>query len=133
MNVESGTEDAPFLFCEYLFRIFAIVSLQCTLPAHPVSAKDLLYRKPPHLFKISFIFSNLRISLHFLSFFYASKTTNASLIKNFRHSQHPHCVCFFVNLHISTLPLVFKHLKPLRIVYCSYFHLTKKPLATISL
>jgi hypothetical protein len=29
MNVEIGTEATKFLFCEYLFQILGIVSLQC--------------------------------------------------------------------------------------------------------
>ncbi len=29
MNVEIGTEAPIFLFCEYLFQIFGILSMQC--------------------------------------------------------------------------------------------------------
>ncbi len=29
MNVETGTEASPFLFCGFLDRIFGIMSLQC--------------------------------------------------------------------------------------------------------
>ena len=32
MNVEIGTETPIFLFWEYLFRKFGILSLQCTDP-----------------------------------------------------------------------------------------------------
>jgi hypothetical protein len=33
MNVEIGTEALIFLFWEYLFQIFGILSLQCTVEA----------------------------------------------------------------------------------------------------
>jgi hypothetical protein len=39
MNVEIGTETPIFLFWEYLFRNFGILSLQCTRPDY--SAKEL--------------------------------------------------------------------------------------------
>jgi hypothetical protein len=42
MNVEIGTEAGQFLFCEYLFLIFGIVSLQCT------SVGKILFSADPH-------------------------------------------------------------------------------------
>jgi hypothetical protein len=42
MNVEIGTETPIFLFWEYLFRNFGILSLQCTpCFVHRVDAKPL--------------------------------------------------------------------------------------------
>jgi hypothetical protein len=34
MNVEIGTETLIFLFWEYLFRSFGILSLQCIMAGH---------------------------------------------------------------------------------------------------
>jgi len=45
MNVEIGTVAAEFLFWEYLFRIFGIVSLQCTAVS-PVRGLDSPAQQP---------------------------------------------------------------------------------------
>jgi hypothetical protein len=40
MNVEIGTEAPIFLFWEYLFQIFDILSLQCTVRHGLINYKD---------------------------------------------------------------------------------------------
>ncbi len=47
-NVEIGTEAGQFLFFKYLFQIFGIVSLQCSVDQIHVSAKSHLNTARPH-------------------------------------------------------------------------------------
>ncbi len=42
MNVDIGSETAQYLFWEYLFRIFGIVSLQCIATENKVYGPHLM-------------------------------------------------------------------------------------------
>jgi hypothetical protein len=43
MNVEIGTETQIFLFWEYLFKIFGILSLQCGYMLHVIRVIRVSY------------------------------------------------------------------------------------------
>jgi hypothetical protein len=57
MNVEIGTETPIFLFWEYLFRNYGILSLQCSVPllqTSPVlAAVLLLVRDVPGMYAVA--------------------------------------------------------------------------------